>query len=225
VGGVGEQDEAKTVRPFGEAGYGAGYLEAIQITWADEEHGQGPTGTAIRTGQPVVARNLLTDPHYARGARRRSSAAMPPRLRFPCVKQNKPLARWKYLRGGNPNRVRCGEIQLLAELADDLVYGLSALRARVERKQAEEALFAEQEAGAGHVAFHRRRGDHHRRRAVVQYLNRWRRRSRAGPRPRPGDALCRKSSDRQRQTRLPAPDPVARCLQEGKIVGLANHTC
>jgi diguanylate cyclase (GGDEF)-like protein/PAS domain S-box-containing protein len=26
------------------------------------------------------------------------------------------------------------------------------------------------------------------------------------------------------QTRQPAPDPVARCLREGKIVGLANHT-
>ncbi len=26
-------------------------------------------------------------------------------------------------------------------------------------------------------------------------------------------------------TRQPAPDPVARCLREGKIVGLANHTC
>ncbi len=57
--GLAEQDENKTVRPVGQAGYEAGYLESIRITWADEEHGQGPTGTAIRTRRPVVARELL----------------------------------------------------------------------------------------------------------------------------------------------------------------------
>ena len=91
--GLAEQDEAQTVRPVEQAGYEAGYLEAIQIIWADEEHGQGPTGTAIRTGLPVVARNLLTDSYYApwrAEALRRGYASS---IALPLSRKSKPLAR------------------------------------------------------------------------------------------------------------------------------------
>jgi GAF domain-containing protein len=43
-------DKEKTVQPVAQAGYEEGYLERINITWADTERGRGPTGTAIRTG-------------------------------------------------------------------------------------------------------------------------------------------------------------------------------
>ena len=36
----------------------------MRITWADSERGRGPTGTAIRTGQPSICRNMLTDPTF-----------------------------------------------------------------------------------------------------------------------------------------------------------------
>jgi len=63
--GLAEHDEAKTVRPVGQAGYEAGYVKSARITWSDSERGRGPTGTAIRTGQPVVARIVLSDPSFA----------------------------------------------------------------------------------------------------------------------------------------------------------------
>lgn len=63
--GFAEQDTAKTVRPVAQAGFEEGYLETVTITWDDSESGRGPTGTAIRTGQPAVVRNMLTDPAYA----------------------------------------------------------------------------------------------------------------------------------------------------------------
>ena len=52
--GYAEQDEGKTVRPMAYAGFEAGYLESLHITWADTERGRGPTGTAIRTGKPCM---------------------------------------------------------------------------------------------------------------------------------------------------------------------------
>ena len=77
--GYAEDDQEKTVRPMAQAGYEEGYLETLKITWADKKRGRGPTGTAIRTGQPATARNMLTDPLYPtpgvdwwhEGARRR----------------------------------------------------------------------------------------------------------------------------------------------------------
>ena len=62
--GFAEQDEAKTVRPVAQAGFEEGYLNTVNITWADTERGRGPTGTAIRTGQPVIARNIPADPAF-----------------------------------------------------------------------------------------------------------------------------------------------------------------
>jgi len=48
--GYREFNQEKTVRPVAQAGYEDGYLEQVNITWADTETGCGPTGTAIRTG-------------------------------------------------------------------------------------------------------------------------------------------------------------------------------
>ena len=62
--GFAEDDENKTVRPVASAGFEEGYLENLKITWADTERGQGPTGTAIRTGKPSICRNMLTDLNF-----------------------------------------------------------------------------------------------------------------------------------------------------------------
>ncbi len=62
--GFAEQDEAKTVSPVAQSGFEEGYLETLQITWADTERGRGPTGTAIRTGQPCTANSILTNPNF-----------------------------------------------------------------------------------------------------------------------------------------------------------------
>ena len=63
--GFAEEDEGKTVRPAAQAGFEEGYLGTLNVTWADTERGRGPTGTAIRTGQPSLCHNMLTDPRFA----------------------------------------------------------------------------------------------------------------------------------------------------------------
>ena len=69
--GRAENDEAKSVRPVAQAGFEAGYLITLNITWADTERGQGPTGTCIRTRQTVLAKDIATDPKMIPGAPRR----------------------------------------------------------------------------------------------------------------------------------------------------------
>ncbi len=45
------------------AGTGADFLRSIRVRWDDSPEGQGPTGSAIRTGRPQ-RRNLETDPGF-----------------------------------------------------------------------------------------------------------------------------------------------------------------
>ena len=42
--GYAEDDEKRSVRPVAYAGFEEGYLETLQITWADTDRGRGPTG-------------------------------------------------------------------------------------------------------------------------------------------------------------------------------------
>lgn len=122
-----EQDAAKTVRPVAQAGFEEGYLEAVTITWDDSETGRGPTGTAIRTGRPTVVRNMLTDPACApwRGeATRRGYASS---IALPLTSGGKTFGSLN-IYASEPDAFAPDEIELLCRLADDLAFGIKALR-------------------------------------------------------------------------------------------------
>lgn len=82
---IGLLDESsQQVKPVASYGEGTEYLEGILISdSADEPSGHGPTGTAIREGQPVWCQDFLNDIHtlpwHERGAKFgwHSSAAVP----------------------------------------------------------------------------------------------------------------------------------------------------
>ena len=146
--GFAENDERKTVRPVASAGYEAGYLERVDITWADEPRGQGPTGAAIRTRQPAVCRDMQADPKFApwrEDALRRGYAAS---IVLPLLDQGTAFGAVS-IYATEPNAFAPEEVKLMQELADDLVFGILALRSRLAHQAAVEAL--------------RRAGDHNRR--------------------------------------------------------------
>ena len=60
-----EDDPARSVKPVAHAGLESGYLEKVKITWAEEEHGRGPVGTAIRTEHTAILRDLARAPEFA----------------------------------------------------------------------------------------------------------------------------------------------------------------
>lgn len=66
VGYAGHDDE-KSIRWMTSVGADLDFLRAQRLAWADHGTGMGngTLATAIRSGRPSVARNLLTDPGYA----------------------------------------------------------------------------------------------------------------------------------------------------------------
>ncbi|MDZ7804819.1 EAL domain-containing protein [Thiohalophilus sp.] len=138
--GFKQEDEAKSVQPVAQAGFEAGYLESVRISWSEEGRGLGPTGRAIRTGEPQISQNISTDPSMTpwrdEACRRdyQSSIALP-------LKDSAGIAFGALMIYANePEAFDDEELRLLTELADDLAFGIVTLRAQVQHRLAEERI-------------------------------------------------------------------------------------
>lgn len=134
--GFAERDEPRTIRAVAHAGVGEEYVRGLRLTWADTELGRGPSGTSIRTGGPIVVRDILTDPRHApwRGEALRhgyaSTAALPLREGAGAFGTLRVYSRV-------PDAFDDEELELLQQLADDLAFGITAVRTRLDRARAE----------------------------------------------------------------------------------------
>ena len=134
--GYAEQDEGKSVRPVAHSGFEAGYLETLDVTWADTERGRGPTGTAIRTGEPCYCPNMLTDPAFAPWREEAIKRGYASSIVFPLKTNGVAFGAINiYSRESFP--FAPDEISLLAQLADNLAFGITALRLRNANARAE----------------------------------------------------------------------------------------
>ena len=138
--GFAENDENKSVRAAACAGHDEGYLEKVKITWSDAgERGRGPVGTAVRTGQITICHDFQSDPAFApwrEEAARRGYASV---MALPLRNAGKVFGVLA-LYAAEVNAFNATEVGLLTELADDLAYGIQALRIRAEHQQAEAAI-------------------------------------------------------------------------------------
>ncbi len=137
--GYAEEDEGKTVRPVAHAGFDQGLLDTLNVTWADKERGHGPTGTAIRTGKPAKCRNMLTDPGFAPWREEALERGYASSIVLPLKTEGKTFGAIT-IYSKEPDPFSNDEVKLLAELADDLSYGIAAIRLRAAHGRAEETL-------------------------------------------------------------------------------------
>jgi signal transduction histidine kinase len=136
--GYAERDAKKAIRPMAQQGFDAGYVKQLRLTWADKERGRGPTGRAIREGIPVICHDIQNDPdfvYWRDEARLRGYASV---LGLPLKEARTFGALTIYAR--EANAFDGEEVALLMGLANDLAYGITALRARAEQRLAEKAL-------------------------------------------------------------------------------------
>lgn len=222
--GFAENDEAKSVRPVAYAGFEEGYLETLGITWADDERGRGPTGTAIRSGQPSACRNMLTDPQFEPWRAQAVKRGYASSLGVPIMADGKAFgALTIYSR--EPETFSDDEIELLVELAGDLSHGITLLRMRAAHEQAQRETNESREwlrvtltsigdavmtsDAEGRVTFLN---------PVAEGLTGWKTEEALG---QPIQSVFRIVNE---HTGEAAEDIVGRVLRERHIVALANHT-
>ncbi|NJD07361.1 MAG: PAS domain S-box protein, partial [Methylococcaceae bacterium] len=138
--GYPSDDEAKTIRAVAWAGYEAGYLAQAKLSWADSELGRGPSGTAVRTGCPVCIQDFAADPAAWPWRENALQRGFRSSIALPLKDESGAVFGILNIYADQPYAFDSEEVRLLEELAGDLAFGIVALRERLERKRAEEAL-------------------------------------------------------------------------------------
>jgi len=133
--GFAEQDLEKSVRPVAWLGENDGFLEMLKISWGDNEHGRGPTGEAIRTGKPVVNENTSTNSAISLWRDEMLKRNFNSSIALPLIYEGDVLGVLT-IYAEEPETFDKSEIDRLMGLANDLAYGICALRTRIERIEA-----------------------------------------------------------------------------------------
>jgi diguanylate cyclase (GGDEF)-like protein len=134
-----EHDDAKSIRPVARAGFEAGWLNTLHSTWADTGRGRGPTGTAIRTGQPQAVRDVQTDANLAYWRDEAAKHGYASVLALPLRVDGNVIGALT-IYASEPEAFDDEERRLLVQTAEDLGFGLGALRARMRAQKAEQAV-------------------------------------------------------------------------------------
>ncbi|HSB67825.1 MAG TPA: PAS domain S-box protein [Candidatus Methylomirabilis sp.] len=160
--GLAENDAERSVRPVASTGIEGRYLEAARITWADTERGRGPTGMAIRLGQVQIGTDFLTEPRLAPWRAEaikhgfRSSIALP-------LHQGESVFGALTIYAAEPAVFAEAQVKVLLELAEDLAFGIHALRLRTALRESRDRL----RALAGELTL----AEHRERRRIAQVLH------------------------------------------------------
>jgi PAS domain S-box-containing protein len=133
--GYAENDAARSVRPVASVGFEDGYLDQAKITWADEERGRGPTGSCIRLREVRFCKNFLTDPELAPWREQALKRGFLSSIALPLMSETQVLGALS-IYSDRPEAFGGEQAALLAELSDDLAFGIMTLRARAELARA-----------------------------------------------------------------------------------------
>ena len=136
--GYARDGDAKQVEAQAQWGEGHGYVEKLDLTWGDDGLGRGPTGSAIRNREPytVLDTSINHDlswhliPHQSGFL---SLVAVP---MFYGDEVAGVLTVYDRQAGAFDER----GVKVLQRFADDLAYGIAALRARERQREAESKL-------------------------------------------------------------------------------------
>ncbi len=138
--GMAEEGEEKRVRPVAWAGAELGYLSEVRTTWGESEWGRGPMGRAIRSGKSAYMQSFAEDPLAAPWREAALSRGYEGAIGLPLVGVGAMFRGVLMIYAGRREAFIPEEVRLLEELAEDLAFGMSVLRIREERREAEEAL-------------------------------------------------------------------------------------
>jgi len=133
-----------TVRVAAHAGPAAAYLDGIEVRCDDTALGRGPSGQAIRTGQPQVCHDLANDERMTPWQERAATCGIRSSVALP-IRSTAGVIGVLTMYSGEAHRFDEEEVALLMELAEDLAFGLTSLRRREALAIAEATLSKERQ--------------------------------------------------------------------------------
>ena len=115
------------------------YLSKLNIALQDPKRGQGPTGQAIRTGQPVISRDFKQDETFKPWLKNALRRGFKSSMDIPLMADNKAFGVLSIY--SNQTDVFDSEEQkLLLDTANNLAYAIISLNNRLEGNQTTQQL-------------------------------------------------------------------------------------
>jgi signal transduction histidine kinase len=136
---VGYREEHAAWRRIAHAGFDDGYLDSIELASANALNAQGPTAVAIRTGEPCSADDIATDPRFGRWRDEALKRVYASSLALPLKSEGTAFGALT-IYADRPHAFDEQTRLHFTELANDLAYGVTAIRTRAERTRVEAEL-------------------------------------------------------------------------------------
>jgi diguanylate cyclase (GGDEF)-like protein/PAS domain S-box-containing protein len=140
------EDEQRSVQPVARAGSAVGYVDRVRVEWGDGPLAKGPVGTAVRSRTTQVRNDLSGDAAYGPWLEAARAHDLSCLVALPVLVDG-AVDGVLAVYAAEPGSFDDLALTLLEDLAADLGFGLSRLRASA---RLEEAL-AEQEQWAGRL--------------------------------------------------------------------------
>ncbi|UCF71086.1 MAG: PAS domain S-box protein [candidate division WOR-3 bacterium] len=137
--GYAQNDDHRTIKCVAQAGSKSKYANHFKATWGDKRTGRNPFGIAIRTGKYYLCREIDKDMNCAANRAASIKAGCKSLIALPMMNKDTVLGVLS-IHATEANAFDEREIALLQELAEDLSYGIQALRAHIARQAASEEL-------------------------------------------------------------------------------------
>jgi len=135
-----QHDENKSIKVMARAGHDNGFLDALQLTWAETEFGMGPSGRAVRMGKTQICQNLASDPLYQPWRDEALRHGFVADIALPLLRRSGAVFGILHVYAPEMNAFTPAEAELLEEMAGDLAFGIRSLHVRHERDQAHEEI-------------------------------------------------------------------------------------
>ncbi len=136
---IAPRDESATDRSVACWGVEERDVAKLTETLANYERSYGPTGTAIRTGEICIIRNILSDPIAALWREELERSNIKSLVSFP-LRIEKDVVGAITIAAEESDALDEEELVILEELAGDLAYGIEMLRTRASWRETEKAL-------------------------------------------------------------------------------------
>ncbi|MBI4205676.1 MAG: PAS domain S-box protein, partial [Betaproteobacteria bacterium] len=137
--GLATGDPKRPVYPAAHAGFGDDAPMTGAVGWSADGRYQGFMSDAVKSGEPYIARHILSDPAHVRRRGRAVQHGFQSSIALPLKNEGTVLGAIAiYAR--EPDAFDADEIGLLIELTADIAFGIVSLRTRVARRDAEFAL-------------------------------------------------------------------------------------
>jgi PAS domain S-box-containing protein len=130
--------------PTAQAGFENGALEAMRLAWSDIDPSRSPAGRAIQSGHPAIIRDIPNNRQYAHRMVEAAVRGFSSLISVP-FKATSTMKGALNIYAKEPDAFDGEEVRLLIKLAENLSYGINAIRTANERRQFEEALQKERD--------------------------------------------------------------------------------